>query len=105
MRRALPNAALTLVLAASLAAPTAIAQPAPAPVPAPAPAQRDPNEKVCETVSQVGSRLSQKKVCATRAEWAAMRKDQKETVEHMQRQGMMACNPSASPSGGSGQMC
>ena len=65
----------------------------------------DPNEKVCETVSQVGSRLSRKKVCATRAEWAAMRKDQKETVELIQRQGMMACNPAASPSGGSGQMC
>lgn len=99
MVRALSKAALTLVVATSLVAPSAIAQPAPAP------AQRDPNEKVCETVSQVGSRLSRKKVCATRAEWAAMRKDQKETVELIQRQGMMACNPTASPSGGSGQMC
>jgi len=94
---ALPKAGLMLALAASLAVPSAIAQPAPA--------QRDPNEKVCETISQVGSRLSRKKVCATRAEWAAMRKDQKETVELIQRQGMMACNPSASPSGNSGQMC
>lgn len=59
---------------------------------------RDPNEKICETVSQVGSRLSKKKVCATRAEWAVMRKDQKETVETMQRQGTIACMPDAQSS-------
>ena len=98
MRRALPRPALALIIGASLV-PSAIAQPAPAP------AQVDPNEKVCETVSQVGSRLSRKKMCATRAEWAAMRKDQKETTELMQRQGTMACTPAAKPGGGSGQMC
>lgn len=59
---------------------------------------RDPNEKVCETVSQVGSRLSQKKVCATRAEWAVIRKDQKDTLEQMQRQGSIACMPDAQSS-------
>jgi signal-transduction protein with cAMP-binding, CBS, and nucleotidyltransferase domain len=59
---------------------------------------RDPNEKICETVSQVGSRLSKKKVCATRAEWATTRKDEKETLEWIQRQGTIACMPEAQSS-------
>lgn len=59
---------------------------------------RDPNEKVCETVSQVGSRLSTKKVCATRAEWAVIRKDQKDTLEQMQRHGSITCMPDAQSS-------
>ena len=45
----------------------------------------DPNQKICETVSTIGSRLGAKKVCATRAEWAAKRKGDRETVEEMQR--------------------
>lgn len=65
---------------------------------------RDPNEKVCETVSQVGSRLSKKKMCATRAEWAIIRKDEKETVEQMQRQGTMVCVPD-SQSSSAGSRC
>lgn len=65
---------------------------------------RDPNEKVCETVSQVGSRLSKKKVCATRAEWATTRKDEKETLEWIQRQGTIACVPD-SQSSSAGSRC
>ncbi len=78
---------------------------APATVQAAAGAQaRDPNEKVCETVSQIGSRLAQKKVCATRAEWTVMRKDQKDTVEQIQRQGTIACVPD-SQSSSAGMRC
>ena len=54
----------------------------------------DPNAKICETESQIGSRLAKKKVCATRAEWLNIRKDQRETVEWVQqRQGNMTCMP------------
>ena len=34
----------------------------------------DPNEKICETIKPLGSRLATKRVCATRAEWAEQRK-------------------------------
>ena len=46
---------------------------------------RDPNQRICETVTEIGSRLATKKVCATRAEWAEMRKHDRESVEEMQR--------------------
>ena len=45
----------------------------------------DPNQKICETVTSVGSRLATKKVCATRAEWAEKRKQDREVVDQMQR--------------------
>ena len=32
------------------------------------PTAPDPNEKICENLSQIGSRLSKKRICATRAE-------------------------------------
>ena len=34
----------------------------------------DPNEVVCQKVEQLGSRLSSKKICKTRAEWAEQRR-------------------------------
>lgn len=34
----------------------------------------DPNEKICETIKPLASRLATKRVCATRAEWAEQRK-------------------------------
>ena len=45
----------------------------------------DPNEKVCETIKPVGSRLATKRVCATRAEWAEQRKQDREETEKAQR--------------------
>ena len=45
----------------------------------------DPNEKICENVSQIGSRLSRKRVCATRAEWAERRLQDRKDAEHIQR--------------------
>lgn len=65
---------------------------------------RDPNEKVCETESQIGSRLAKKKTCATRAEWAVIRKDQKDALEQIQRQGSVACMPDYQSSS-SGSRC
>ena len=66
---------------------------APATVQAAAGAQaRDPNEKVCETVSQVGSRLSKKKICATRAEWAEMKRNDREVIDLAQRAAQIGCS-------------
>ena len=53
---------------------------------------RDPNEKVCETVSQVGSRLSKKKICATRAEWAEMKRQDREVIDQAQRASQIGCS-------------
>ena len=54
-----------------------------APAPAPQP-QADPNERVCETVTMLGSRLSKKRICASRAEWEQMRLRDRQEVERAQ---------------------
>jgi hypothetical protein len=46
---------------------------------------RDPNEKVCENVQMLGSRLAVKRFCATRAEWAEMRQRDRDVVDQAQR--------------------
>jgi len=66
--------------AASLLAPAYGQQPSSSTRPPP-----DPNEKICEDVTAVGSRLATKRSCATRAEWAAKRKLERETVDQLQR--------------------
>lgn len=45
----------------------------------------DPNQKICEDIIAIGSRLATKRICATRAEWAEKRKQDKEAVDQMQR--------------------
>jgi hypothetical protein len=45
----------------------------------------DPNEKICEDITSVGSRLATKRTCATRAEWEAKRKLEREAVDQLQR--------------------
>jgi hypothetical protein len=49
----------------------------------------DPNEKVCETIKPLGSRLATKRICATRAEWAEQRKQDREETEKAQRLGCL----------------
>ncbi len=46
---------------------------------------RDPNQRICEDITQVGSRLATKRICATRSEWEAMRKADRENVDAIQR--------------------
>lgn len=53
--------------------------------PAPQLSAGDPTEKICENVSQIGSRLSKKRICATRAEWAERRLQDRKDAEHIQR--------------------
>jgi hypothetical protein len=52
----------------------------------------DPNERVCEDVVATGSRLATKRICATRAEWEAMKKADREVVEDAQRHANGPCN-------------
>lgn len=42
------------------------------------------DEKICETIEMIGSRLSTKRICATRAEWAERRKQDRDAVEQAQ---------------------
>ena len=50
-----------------------------------APTAPDPNEKICENLSQIGSRLSKKRICATRAEWADRRMQDRKDAEATQQ--------------------
>ena len=90
-------AAIGLIVSASLVSPAALAQ------------QRaqatDPNAKVCETVSQVGSRLSKKKICATKAEWAEMKRQDREVVEQAQRAAQIGCSISPALTNGPVPAC
>jgi len=45
----------------------------------------DPNQKICQDITVVGSRLATKRICATRAEWAAQKKADRDTVDEIQR--------------------
>ena len=51
----------------------------------------DPNEKVCESLTMVGSRLAKKRVCATRAEWEERRREDRQAVDQMQKQIIGPC--------------
>lgn len=53
---------------------------------------RDPNERVCEKIKAVGSRLATKKYCATRAEWEDKKRQDREATDRMQR---VPCLPGA----------
>ena len=59
----------------------------------------DPNEIICEKIEVIGSRLSTKKVCGTRAEWAEKRKQDREVVDQAQRSANGPCNATLTHSG------
>ena len=68
------------------AAPSAAQTPPSSPTADPSENAGDPNEKICESLSMIGSRLSKKRVCATRAEWADRRQQDRRDGEAIQRQ-------------------
>jgi hypothetical protein len=76
-----------LVICGSLAAPLMAGEAKTKPEPAPI---KDPNERVCEKISVIGSRLATRRVCATRAEWDEKRRLDKEAVDLAQKS---ACTP------------
>lgn len=43
------------------------------------------NEKICENIIPIGSRLASKRFCGTRAEWEDRRRQDREAVENAQR--------------------
>jgi hypothetical protein len=57
---------------------------APAPTPAAAASRYDPNQLICETVAQTGTRLGQRRRCATRAQWAEIRRTLRQELERAQ---------------------
>lgn len=66
---------------AALSLTPAQAQPSPSPQGMVA---ADPNQRICEDVVQTGSRIAAKRYCATRAEWAEKKKQDREAVEKAQ---------------------
>lgn len=46
--------------------------------------ERDPNQVVCEKVEVLGSRVSTKRVCMTRSEWAERRRTERMEIERAQ---------------------
>jgi hypothetical protein len=48
-------------------------------------AAADPNEKVCQNQTVVGSRLAKRRICATRAEWEERNRQDRLAVEQAQR--------------------
>jgi hypothetical protein len=49
-------------------------------------AKADPqNERVCENITPIGSRLATKRFCGTRAEWADRKRQDREALEAAQR--------------------
>jgi hypothetical protein len=51
---------------------------------APQAADGDKNEKICENVTMIGSRLAKKRVCGTRAEWEDRKLQDRQAVEKAQ---------------------
>lgn len=47
----------------------------------------NPNKVVCEEISRTGTRLDTRKVCKTVFEWEQLRRDHREGLEAVQRQG------------------
>ena len=45
----------------------------------------DPNERICENITPIGSRLATKRFCGTRAEWADRKRQDRESLEAAQK--------------------
>jgi hypothetical protein len=47
---------------------------------------QDPNQIVCQTQTEIGSRLNRRRVCRTRAEWAEHQRMYRQNIERAQQQ-------------------
>jgi len=47
---------------------------------------KDPNEWICEKQTVIGTRLTTRRVCATRAEWDEKRRQDKDAIDRAQTQ-------------------
>ena len=73
---------LGLALIAATQPPTATSDPAESNRPGPS---NDPRQVVCLADLQPGSRLTRRRVCRTRAEWAAHQVEYRQKIEIIQR--------------------
>ena len=76
----LKHLSVAIMAASALASPAAAQSQA-----APNYSSGDRNEKICESIAAIGSRLAKKRVCATRAEWEEKRRLDREAVDQAQR--------------------
>ena len=65
----------------------------------------DPNERICENLTMVGSRLAVKRVCATRAEWADRIRQDREAIESAQRSPCVMTHNVRGANGNGSQSC
>jgi hypothetical protein len=54
--------------------------------------QYDPNERICENVTMLGSRIAKKRICASRAQWEEMKRQDRAVVEDAQKKAADPCN-------------
>ena len=52
--------------------------------PPPAGADKNANKMICRTVQEIGSRLNKTRACHTKAEWAELKRQTRETVQRIQ---------------------
>lgn len=77
---------LAAVASVVLAAVPVVAAKSPETQSRPAAKAKDPNERICETQKVLGSRLAVRRVCATRAEWAERRAQERDFLDRQQNQ-------------------
>jgi hypothetical protein len=46
----------------------------------------DPTQRVCRVIGETGSRLGQNRICMTRGEWEARRREERQSVDRAQVQ-------------------
>ena len=87
LNRAIPGMVLSfsLLASAALAEPQQEQAPASGKQLAPNHNVGDPNERICENITPVGSRLATKRFCGTRAEWADRKRQDREALEAAQK--------------------
>lgn len=65
----------------------------------------DPNERICETIIPIGSRLGTKKFCGTRAEWADRKRQDREALERAQLSPCVMTHNVRAANGNGAQSC
>lgn len=65
----------------------------------------DPNERICESITPVGSRIATKRFCGTRAEWADRRRQDREALERAQLSPCQMTHNSRGANGNGAQSC
>lgn len=86
MTRSVAGVSLMLLFLAATPGAVAAQQPAQPPGQFAVKAAPDPNEVICEKEQDSGSRISTKRVCMTRSQWAEQRRLNRQDIEKIQTQ-------------------